>query len=150
MAKKKYRYVRVAVPLDDEVSCAWLDEQASMSLSVRMLIRDACKRHGLRDVFASDVGAWRANSSGETGKRKRGRPRKEVSGGAQEGAKRDAETAEAPMAAVPVAEEVDMGRIDKPVRAKKTAGGPPAIQMDESVLDSIGLIDDDIMNMMSK
>ena len=86
----------------------------------------------------------------EKAKPKRGRPRKEVSGGAQEGAKRDAETAEAPMAAVPVAEEVDMGRIDKPVRAKKTAGGPPAIQMDESVLDSIGIIDDDIMNMMSK
>ena len=45
--------IRVLVPDDDAAVIAWLNEQLSVSLSVRMLIRDAVRATGVKDYFST-------------------------------------------------------------------------------------------------
>ena len=52
----KVSRIRITIPNDDKVALEWLSCQYSPSISIRMLIREAIERDGMRDFFATDEG----------------------------------------------------------------------------------------------
>lgn len=50
----KIRY-RFNVPEDDQLVTTWMDKQHDKSLSIREIIKDYIKEHGIKDVFATEV-----------------------------------------------------------------------------------------------
>lgn len=56
MAEKgSRRYVKLSIPLADETVINWLNNQESMSDSIRMLIRDDVAKNGYGDLFCREV-----------------------------------------------------------------------------------------------
>lgn len=46
--------IRLSIPRDDVAAVEWLEKQYTPSMSIRMLIRDAIEKYGMRDFFATD------------------------------------------------------------------------------------------------
>lgn len=52
---KKFRYVRLRVPYDDEISLDFLENQIDVSMSIRKLILENFKENGTGDVFSTSL-----------------------------------------------------------------------------------------------
>lgn len=48
--------LRISIPPDDKAVIAWMNAQHDRSMSIRMIIRDAIERYGMRDFFATSEG----------------------------------------------------------------------------------------------
>lgn len=55
--------IRVNVPADDEAVVEWLNLQHDRSLSIRMIIRDAIRRYGMKDFFATSTDSIRKSAT---------------------------------------------------------------------------------------
>lgn len=80
MAKPKSKLVRyrLSIPMDDQAVIAWLEQQRSVSQSIRVIVKEAIPKHGYGDLFSSaapdglsldwdSVGDGSVNSDGMTG-----------------------------------------------------------------------------------
>lgn len=56
---KKFKYVRLRVPYDDEVSLTFLENQVDVSLSIRKLIYENYLENGVSDVFSTKISDFR-------------------------------------------------------------------------------------------
>lgn len=53
--KTSRRYVKLSIPLADTTVIEWLNNQESMSDSIRMLIRDDVAKNGYGDLFCREI-----------------------------------------------------------------------------------------------
>lgn len=55
MAKPKSKLVRyrLSIPMDDQAVIAWLEQQRSVSQSIRVIVKEAIPKHGYGDLFSS-------------------------------------------------------------------------------------------------
>lgn len=54
-ARRGARRIRITIPDDDKICCAWFDAQHDKSMSMRKLILDSVDRRGIADMFATEL-----------------------------------------------------------------------------------------------